>query len=198
MNPEIEFHGHITNGVLLGHAYLQGKAIAAVMLRLPQDFLESGNSKSTRGRPTGRSQSNIEADIKVFAASEIVSECLRVASEKEMTHGKKATAAELAAAVRKILNPSKQEDWTEAVDEEKKDDKVKLFQRQRARAKKALTGFTTALQVDAENMTGTWVAFSEDSRAWHYDLRGELKQCRIQKTQQALPQTATFREKKTK
>ena len=198
MNPEIEIYGHITGDVLFGHAYLEGKEIAAVMLRLPQDLLESGNSKSTRGRPTGRRQSNIEADIKVLAASEIVSECLMVASEKGMTNGKKATVAELAAAVRKILNPSKQEDWEEAVDEEKKDDKVKLFQRQRARAKKELTGFTTALQVDAKNMTGTWVAFSEDSRAWCYELRGELKQCVIQKTQQALPQTKTFREKKTK
>lgn len=198
MNPEIEIYGNTANGVFAGHVYVEGKAIAAVMLRPPQDFLESESSKNARGRPPGRSQSNIEADIKVLAASDIVSECLKVAGEKEMTHGKKATVAELAAVVRKILNPSKQEDWAEAVDEEKNDDKVKLFQRQRARAKKELTGFTTALQVDAENMTGTWVAFSEDSRAWHYQLGGELRQCRVEKAHQASPQMAVFLEKKTK
>lgn len=172
MNPEIEIYGNTANGAFAGHVYVEGRAIAAVILHIPQNFQQQEKNKRERGRPKGCNDDRLRRDIESLAAHDIVRERMKLDNQK-------ATADQRQALVLAATGASKQREFDDSVSAAAVNERQ--FRRRLSNAKAALSDFLVKIDVGASNQQNwTWAAVSRDGRAWLYFWGGKLIECEAQ------------------
>ncbi len=169
MNPEIEIYGKTIGEAFAGHVYVEGEAIAAVMLHMHQDCQQRETNKRERGRPKGCNEDRLRRDIETLAAHDIVQERLKKDNQKATAHQKQALVS---AATGSLRN----KEFNNSVDDAAGNERQ--LRRRLSNAKKALSDFLVKIDVSATNQEGwTWAAVSKDGRSWLYLWGAGLIEC---------------------